>query len=60
MQESDESGADRYFIEATGNAIRFLQSLELDETLRNVCSAADLDGRLRIAYEKGYEFLAGC
>ena len=47
---------EQYFFEATAQAIGFLRRLDLDEQLQQRCMKTDLDGRLDIAFDLGYDF----
>lgn len=56
MADQDEMDKDRYFFEATDNAIRFFERLESDSVLRDACRKTDLQGRMEMAYDEGYRF----
>lgn len=56
MADIDEIEKDRFFFAATDNAIKFLTRLSSDSDLRQICEGVNLEERLNIARNSGYEF----
>ncbi len=48
--------SDDVYFQKTGHAIEFLQLLQNDSKLAHQCRATDLEGRLQIAADSGYDF----